>query len=445
MSIRNLYLVLPLGAALSFVACSAESPTDNNTNPAVTPGGTAGGATPGGVASPTGGTGGTTTPGTAGGGTTPGGTPGGAALGGTGVVTPGAAGGASPTGGTGALPGGAATGGTAGTGSTGGTGATAGTGGTGGTGGGMTFEKCDTNSTVLADRIKPCSSFVGPLGVELKFGPYGAIMDPNVGTGFENPIASGDSDNNFQCGLFTSLFAADPKQTEKLLNTGDLKFDLYTVYRPAVWPERKVPIITWGNGTCAQPEGYGSLLRFIASHGFIVVAANSRWVGSGAAQKKGIDFMIKANADPMSPYFGKIDTMKVAAAGHSQGGMGTIAAASDARISNVIIYNGGNSASKPFFAISGDRDLFASSSADLKGPVDAAPKGAWMWFHMIPGMGTSDGHLTLMQQPERLAEASVAWFKVLFFDDPDAKAYFVGASCKLCGKDADFEFGQKGL
>ncbi|HET6339322.1 MAG TPA: hypothetical protein VFG30_39175, partial [Polyangiales bacterium] len=61
---------------------------------------------------------------------------------------------------------------------------------------------------------------------------------------------------------------------------------------------QKVPIITWGNGTCAKTEDYGALLRYVASQGFFVVAANSRWVGGGNnAMTRALDFAFAATAD----------------------------------------------------------------------------------------------------------------------------------------------------
>jgi hypothetical protein len=346
------------------------------------------------------------------------------------------------TGGTGGATGGTggATGGTAGT---GGTGGTAGTGGTGGTGGGAAFMKCDS-TTGTGPNLKPCGSFVSTTGVELQLGPYGGQMDQNVGVGFEAP---GDAGNNdLFCPIFAAAFGEDPTATERLLDVTNLKMELHTVYRPVNWPQGKVPIVTWGNGTCAQPEGYGSLLRYIASHGFFVVAPNNRYVGDGSPQRKAVDYAFAANMDSSSPYFGKLDTDKVIAMGHSQGGMGTAAASSDARIKAAILFNGGSSAPKPYLAISGDRDIGGSLDA-LRSAVmgSSQPKTAWLWYHMIPGTGSLSGHLTLMTQPERVAPASVAWAKYILLDDAESKTWFAGTSCKLCGKAAEFEFGQKGI
>jgi hypothetical protein len=50
-----------------------------------------------------------------------------------------------------------------------------------------------------------------------------------------------------------------------------------------------------------------------------------------------------------------------------------------------------------------------------------------------------------MTQPERVIEPTARWLKLLLQDDAESKEWFVGSTCKLCGHDADYEFGQKGL
>lgn len=289
-----------------------------------------------------------------------------------------------------------------------------------------------------------CRTFMSPTGKEIELGPYGAAMDVNVGQGFENTVSA--SDNTASCRSFAQQFGQSEESTNKLLDLMGTDLKLYSVYRPAVWKEgEKYPVVSWGNGTCAQPEGYATLLRYVASHGFIVVAANSRYVGSGTAQKRALDFIFKANEDSASPYFGKVDTTRVAAMGHSQGSQGTIAAASDARIKSVILFNVGQSSSKPFFAISGDRDIAGPLSSYKSAVSRATIKAAYMWMHMIPGTGSATGHLTLMQQPERLTGATVAWLKYTLSDDAESKTWFSGTTCMLCGHDADFEFASKNI
>jgi hypothetical protein len=329
-----------------------------------------------------------------------------------------------------------------------GTGATpaAGSGGTAGSAGATAMTPALKDCVERGDP-GPCGTYMASNGMKIQFGPYGASVDRNVGKGFEVPVSAGDSDGGATCEAFSAGFAENPEDTATLLDTGDLNFALYTVFRPAVTKDgEKYPIITWGNGTCAQPEGYGPLLRFVASHGFYVVAPNSRWVGSNSPMTKALDFMFKANEDSSSPYFGKLDTTKVGAMGHSQGGGATVTAARDERVKSVIIFNYSTSASKKFLAVSGDRDLFGATGASMKSAVNASSvPGAFMYFHMIVGTGTASGHLTLMTQPERLTDATAAWWKLTLNDDAEAKKFFVGTDCTLCNRKDEFEYGQKGL
>ena len=316
---------------------------------------------------------------------------------------------------------------------------------------------CDQNSETAATPIvQACGDMTGVLGTNVQFGPSGAIMDRNVGQGFENT----DPNDNSTCPLFVSLFSEPADETKQLLdvgpqpcsatapNTGDcLDFKLYSTYRPAAWPEGKLPVITWANGTCAQPEGYGVLLRYVASYGFFVIAANSREVGTGKEALHALDYAKAANEDPSSPYYGHLDLSRVGVMGHSQGGLATVLAASDSRIQAAIIFNAANSASKPFLAISGDQDIVNTNPTAMAQAVNAAAEGAYLYYHN-PAGASSDvikGHLVLMLSPERIVDATTKWWQLVLNDDATARGTFVGASCGLCTAPNDYAFGEHGL
>ena len=329
---------------------------------------------------------------------------------------------------------------TAGTG--GAAGATAGAGGTTGTG------TCDTSTFLTecnqggaqwgTDQQKgPCSAGTTVYGVTQQLGPYGVRSEYNVGADFNTGNGVGDF---AICPVFIASFGADPVGSADLQDTHDLDFGLYSVFYPGCMPDgEKFPLVTWANGTCAMPEGYGPLLRYVASYGYIVVAANSLQTGSGAQQLKAIDFMFSENENPMSKYYQKIDTANVGAMGHSQGGMSTVAASADARVKSVIIWNGGTSASKPYLAVSGDNDI-SGTLGQLQNAVTAAPRpAAYLWYHQVPSSvngsttGTlAPGHLTLMMEPERVQEITVAWWDKMLKGKSEPNAMFVGGSCSLC-------------
>ncbi|HVW28703.1 MAG TPA: hypothetical protein VHC69_25230 [Polyangiaceae bacterium] len=346
-----------------------------------------------------------------------------------------------------------------------GAGGTSPMGGAGGTAGGsgsagtVTLVHCTQVGETSAHPVTdPCMDITDAAGGTLKLGPYGASMDVNVGKGFENPNPNDDA----TCPAFVGIFAGETLSnqlldtgpqpcTESTPNSGNcLNYQLFTVYRPANWPSGPIPVITWGNGTCAQPEGYGALLRYFASYGFFVVAANSRETGSGAPIQKALDFVTAANKDMSSPYFGHLDMTKVGVAGHSQGGMGAANAANaDSRIQYAILvspYPSG-STTKPFLVQAADQDVNSWSAASLNAQVQAANKAAYLYYHNPAGAAGDGfkGHLVLMLSPERVAPAFTAWWQLLFQNDMTAKNMFVGSNCGLCGHSSDYDFGEKGL
>ena len=294
---------------------------------------------------------------------------------------------------------------------------------------------CSSVATVdIGDLIK---------GTEIPLGPYGAIMEQNLGQGFEIPEASGEA----SCDTIAASFGEPADVTANVADLRDVDLKLYTVYRPACMREgESYPVITWGNGTCGQTEGYGPLLRYVASHGYIVVAANSRYTGGNGAMTKALDLAESLNADESSVYYQRLDLEKIGAMGHSQGGMATITAARDPRIDSLIIWNGGSDASKPFLAVSGDYDIGNPTAAGLKSAVEASSQpSAWLFYHMVPQTGSVSGHLTLMNQPERVVEVTVAWWDYQLKGDMAARDFFVGDSCGLCNKDAEYEYGVNNL
>lgn len=322
-------------------------------------------------------------------------------------------------------------------------GGTSGAGGVDGAGGAGIDDLAICESVPDGFDTRACKGSKTPNDETVLFGPYGAIFEYNVGQGFEVPKSASDTEAG--CITFGSLFGEDPTQTAELMDLRDLDLTLYTVYRPYNWVEGETyPVITWGNGTCAQPNGYRSLLMYVASYGYVVFAANSRYTGSNGAMTRALDFAEAANADPNSQYYQKLDLTKIGAMGHSQGAGATATAASDSRIKTVILFNGNSRASKPFLAVSGDNDI-AGPISGFRSSVQAAPPSAFIWYHQVPITGSASGHLTLMLQPERVVEATVAWFDMRLRGDETARGMFVGPSCGLCNHDAEFEFGQNGL
>ncbi|MEQ1570719.1 MAG: alpha/beta fold hydrolase [Myxococcota bacterium] len=114
----------------------------------------------------------------------------------------------------------------------------------------------------------------------------------------------------------------------------DPSFAECTVHRPATLGAQGVrhPVVIWGNGTATTPLVYFGLLEHLASHGFVVAAADTPNAGDGSEMLTCLDAVLAADLDPASEYFDRIDEAQVAAAGHSQGGAGALMAALDPRV-----------------------------------------------------------------------------------------------------------------
>ncbi|MBH0775247.1 poly(ethylene terephthalate) hydrolase family protein [Nocardia bovistercoris] len=90
-------------------------------------------------------------------------------------------------------------------------------------------------------------------------------------------------------------------------------------------------IVLWGNGTNAVPTQYRTLLRHLASWGFVVVATEHTATGSGVEIRDSLRYLLDRAADPADELHGKLDTAAVGAVGHSQGATGVVNALRDAR------------------------------------------------------------------------------------------------------------------
>lgn len=112
-----------------------------------------------------------------------------------------------------------------------------------------------------------------------------------------------------------------------------------------------LPILVWGNGACTNsPCEHYKFLNEIASHGFLVIATgyipmdDSPYRGEMSTtqqQIESIDWAIAQNADKNSPFFAKIDTKHICAAGMSCGGLQTLFNCADPRISTLMVCNSG--------------------------------------------------------------------------------------------------------
>jgi predicted dienelactone hydrolase len=259
---------------------------------------------------------------------------------------------------------------------------------------------------------------------------------------FANPVNASES----SCDLLAATFGEPAEVTADVLNLRGAELSLYTIFRPACMHDGETfPVITWGNGTCGQSGGYAGLLATLASHGFVVIAANSRFTDAGNMEMlRALELAKSLNAQEGSVLYQRLNLEKIGAMGHSQGSSATANASSDPRIKSVILWNGGLSVTtKPFLAVSGDRDIGGYTPMQMDAAVQGSslPAAFLYYKQVLETGGNVTGHLTLMEQPERVWEPTVAWWKYQLNGDEEAKKMFVGADCGLCNKPDELAFG----
>ncbi len=267
----------------------------------------------------------------------------------------------------------------------------------------------------------------------------------------------------------------------------------HVLYYPAdVQTGAKLPLVVWGNGACINAGNrFRSFLTEIASHGYLVAAngvmANPELeVGpqenpkirapgeapapppppdpktpqrapgrtTAAQLTESIDWAFKANADPKSPFHGRVDTSKIAAMGQSCGGVQALDIAADPRITTLVIWNSGvgmmpsprspqsilDTIHTPVAFVHGDQahDIaypasVANAQALTKVPVFEG------WQDGMTHLGTYGAH-----NGGFFATIGVAWLDWRLKGDLAAARMFKGKDCTLCTA-ASWHVTQKGL
>ena len=155
------------------------------------------------------------------------------------------------------------------------------------------------------------------------------------------------------------------------------------------------PVIVWANGTMCAPVLYTSLLKNLAAQGFIVVTNSDVMSADGTSQVAALDWILAQNANPESVFYGKVDTLRLAAAGHSQGGRSVVnACASDSRFAYAISIAGSPFSSEarklstPTLFLTGTLDTIVLAAMWVK-PAYNNCKGPAVYAPLKNGIHTS--------------------------------------------------------
>lgn len=206
-----------------------------------------------------------------------------------------------------------------------------------------------------------------------------------------------------------------------------LKKGGHAVYYPASLEtkSRKWPVIVWANGTACIPATYIDLFKGLAQNGFVVVSSSDVMSANGKDQCDSIDYIFELNENPDSVFYHKIDTGRVAAVGHSQGGRSSVNAAQrDSRIRCVVSIAGSNTKGEPdglktpTFFLTGTADAIVLSSLWVK-PAYNKVEGPAVYASLVGGF-----HTTSMIAPKYIQGYIVKWLNAVLYGDASALACF---------------------
>jgi hypothetical protein len=227
----------------------------------------------------------------------------------------------------------------------------------------------------------------------------------------------------------------------------------YTLYRPKSLGENgfKHPIAAWGNGIMTTPDEYQSLLKHIASHGFVVIGCNDVQAERPCVSA-GLDWLVAQNAS--GPMAGKLDTTREATVGYSWGGGAAIDTANRPNVKATVSLHGmPPRETNAFDAMHAPLLLFTSTGDGFvtkdKYVTPNYEKSKVQTFYATLN-DASAGHLYPVDvnaigclasivlgtcADAKLEQGpTVAWLRMLACGDRGARKNFYGAGCKLCSQ-----------
>lgn len=235
----------------------------------------------------------------------------------------------------------------------------------------------------------------------------------------------------------------------------------HTIYRPENPPQTPVPLLIWGNGGCSDNGlSHQNFLREIASHGYLVVSlghvrgvgtavdmpedSDATTVGQMAEAMAWADIVNERDGDPLA---GRIDTDRIAIAGHSCGGLQTISFSANPRTDTSMIFNSGvynqpGGRSRIRVDKTALEALHAPVAYFTGGPSDVAHPNASddaarladsghipLFFGWLP---VGHGGTFSAENGGAWAEVAVHWLDWQLKGDAASGNWYLGEDCGLC-------------
>jgi len=236
------------------------------------------------------------------------------------------------------------------------------------------------------------------------------------------------------------------KTVEKdgVMQSGDFDTltDGYIVYYPKGLTEsnKKYPVAVWANGTMCAPALYYDLLVGMAKAGYIVVASPDMMPKDGTSQRAEIDYIIEENSNADSILFNKVDTERIGAIGHSQGGASCVnAAVADSRIKAVVSIAGASTESEasglnvPTLFLTGTNDYVVLDSMWVEPSYNACDAPA-VYASLKNGI-----HTSCILKADVYVNYAVKWFNAWLYEDGDKSTFKKGGELSMDKDWIDFD------
>lgn len=246
----------------------------------------------------------------------------------------------------------------------------------------------------------------------------------------------------------------------------------HTIYRPATL-DGEYPIVLWANGSCVDSNfSYREFLSEVASHGFIVIAIGPYRDAPAPRQSRpadpadwppfethysqmfdALDWIVAENNREGSLFRNQAAIDRVAVMGHSCGGLQSIRASTDPRITTVLVLNSGMMPDGDQYMVRHElersvlNEMHAPIAYFIGGESDIAYSNAeadWQALQELDLVAINAnldvGHGATYNQPDGgpFAVGPLAWLQWHLKGDPAARAMFVGDECGLC-VDSDWQ------
>lgn len=186
------------------------------------------------------------------------------------------------------------------------------------------------------------------------------------------------------------------------------------------------PVVLWNNGARSKLDRYMPLLNHLASHGFIVAAAEGN-TGTGSAMLQGLDYLTTEHNRAGSPLQGKVDLANVGATGHSFGGGAAVDAGADARVDTVapiypLAFSSASRLRGPALFIAGQNDTIVSP---------ATVRNTYNQATQVPAIYAEQRGADHYAIPA-LHGTITSWFRLHLMQDDQARGLYFGPNCTYC-------------